>query len=130
MRVALPLLFVLAGVGPAASAGCPPAGWNAAKLQALKAGKFELEDADARARLASGLLDCLPSPDPALRDGIAFAAWQAWARAGQLDEATLRAALERLQSQLVQDIADRGSGFAAPFSALVLAEVARTDRIQ
>ena len=128
MRICLPLLFALALAAPAARAACPPAGWDAPKLQALKESNFVVEDADARTKLANGLLDCLASPDPSLRDGIAFEAWQTWLRAGQLDEATRRAALGRLQSQLA-GTKDR-RGFEVPFSALVLSEVARTDRIK
>jgi len=127
MRVPLPLLFALALAAPVARADCPPVDWDAAKLQALKESKFAVTDAQARTKLANGLLDCLASPDPKLRDGIAFEAWSTWLRADQLDEATRRAALERLQSQLS---ADDPAGFERPFSALVLSEVARTDRIK
>jgi hypothetical protein len=128
MRTALlPLVLCLGAFAPALRAECPPAGWTAPKLQELKADKFVLADAGARTRLATGLLDCLASPDPALRDGIAFEAWTTWLRGGQLDEATRRAALQRLQAQLVSGLGD-ANGFVAPFSALVLSEVARTDR--
>jgi hypothetical protein len=126
MRITLPLLFALALSAPLAQADCPPAGWDAAKLQRLKEDKFAVPDGSARAKLANGLLDCLASPDPSLRDGIAFEAWSAWLRAGQLDETTRRAALARLQSQLA---AKDPAGFSQPFSALVLSEVARTDRV-
>jgi len=126
MRITLPLLLALALSAPLARADCPPAGWDAAKLQALKDSKFVVSDASKRTKLANGLLDCLASPDPALRDGIAFEAWSTWLRADQLDEATRRAALQRLQSQLT---AEDPAGFEQPFSALVLSEVARTDRI-
>jgi hypothetical protein len=126
MRITLPLLFALALNAPGVHAECPPAGWNAAKLQALKEQEFVVPEASKRTMLANGLLDCLASPDPSLRDGIAFEAWSTWLRSDQLDEATRRAALLRLQSQLT---ADDPAGFERPFSALVLSEVARTDRI-
>jgi hypothetical protein len=126
MRITLPLLFALALIAPMARAECPPAGWDAAKLQALKQRKFVVPDATRRTNLANRLLDCLASPDPALRDGVAFEAWSTWLRSDQLDEATRRAALQRLQAQLA---ADDPEGFEQPFSALVLSEVARTDRI-
>jgi len=128
MRACLPVLLMLSLVAPAAQAACPPAGWDAARLQGLKERKFAIDDERARTRLADGLLDCLSSPDPALRDGIAFEAWSTWLRAGLLDEATRRAALHRLLPQLAQGEGDPG-GFRPPFSALVLSEVARTDRI-
>jgi hypothetical protein len=128
MRIHLCLLVALVLAVPAARAGCPPAGWDAAKLQALKADRFAIADPGRRERLASGLLDCLSNPDPALRDGIAFEAWSTWLRSDQLGEATRRSALHRLQSQLVERGGDK-RGFEVPFSALVLSEVARTDRI-
>ena len=129
MHVCLPLLFALALAAPAAHADCPPAGWDAAKLQALKADRFVVTDAAERMRLAHGLLDCLANPDPTLRDGIAFEAWTTWLRTDQLDAATRAAALERLQAAIDPARAD-AAGFLQPFSALVLAEVARTDRKQ
>jgi hypothetical protein len=122
----LPLLLCLA---PGARAACPPADWDAARLAELKAGKFELADGGQRARLALGLLDCLADPDPALRDGIAFEAWSTWLRGEQLDARTRQAALARLQPAIAAERAD-AAGFAQPFSALVLSEIARTDRKQ
>jgi hypothetical protein len=125
----LPFLMVLALAAPAAHADCPPAGWDAAKLQALKAGKFAIEDAKQRAALARALLDCLASPDPQLRDGIAFEAWAFWLRGDALDVGTRRLALARLQAAIDPARHD-DAGFVQPFSALVLSEVARTDRKQ
>ena len=107
---------------------CPPGGWTREDLQALKSSEFKLDDAARRGQLALGLLDCLGSPDPALRDGIAFEAWSAWLRAGALDEPTRLAALQRLLPRIAPE-APAGAGFDAPFAALVLSEVARTDRV-
>ena len=107
---------------------CPPGGWTRDDLQALKSSEFKLDDAARRGQLALGLLDCLGSPDPALRDGIAFEAWSAWLRAGALDEPTRLAALQRLLPRIAPE-APAGAGFDAPFAALVLSEVARTDRV-
>jgi hypothetical protein len=125
----LSLLTVLVLAAPVAHAECPPAGWDAERLQALKADKFALADAKQRNALARGLLDCLASPDPMLRDGIAFEAWAYWLRGDALDAETRRLALARLQAAI--DPARRDDpGFLQPFSALVLSEVARTDRKQ
>jgi hypothetical protein len=129
MRASLLLLFCLGAFAPTLRAECPPAGWNAARLQQLKGDKFALADAGERTRLAKGLLDCLASPDPALRDGIAFEAWSAWLRGDHLDEAARRAALQRLQAAIAPGRGDP-AGFAQPFAALVLSEIARTDRKQ
>ena len=110
-----------------AIAACPPEGTDAASLQLLKQQQFVLEDAGARDALALGLVDCLGSPDPALRDGIAFEGLTAWLRGKQLDETTRRALRTRLYALLDAEDTD---GFQRPFAALVLSEVARTDRIE
>ena len=124
----LGLALALAGSQALAATSCPPEGWSRDDLQTLKAGDFKVQTDDRRARLALGLLDCLASPDPALRDGIAFEAWSTWLRADQLDVATRSAALEQLLPRIAPQAA-AGDGFAAPFAALVLSEIARTDRI-
>ena len=122
----LPLLLLAAFSASPAQAECPPPGWDLARLQSLKANKLEI-DAAERDRLARGLLDCLASPDPELRDGIAYGAWALWLRGDQIDARTRRMALERLQAAIAPARAD-ADGFEQPFSALVLSEVARTDR--
>lgn len=110
-----------------AAGSCPPEGWTAARLATLKAGKFAIDDAAARRALAIGLTDCLADPNPALRDGIAFEALTSWMRAGALDQAAVEELGNRLRPMLT---APDASGFRRPFAALVLAEVARTDRIK
>ena len=124
----LGLALALAGSQALAATSCPPEGWSRDDLQTLKAGDFKVQTDDRRARLALDLLDCLASPDPALRDSIAFEAWSTWLRADQLDVATRSAALEQLLPRIAPQAA-AGDGFAAPFAALVLSEIARTDRI-
>ena len=120
------LMFVLLLLALPAHAACPPDGYGITSLQALKATQFAMPDAAARLRLANGLLDCLGDPDPAIRDGIAYEALAHWMRAAQLDAASLRSLRDRLYVLLEQPDAD---GFRRPFAALVLSEVARTDRI-
>ena len=109
-----------------AFAACPPAGQDRASLQALKAAKFALPDAASRNALAAGLLDCLGDPDSELRDGIAYEAYSTWLRAGAFDAGELRKLREGLYARLDGDDAD---GFRKPFAALVLSEVARSDRV-
>ena len=111
----------------AAHAACPPEGRDKAALVALAGSGFEVADDAERKQLALGLLDCLADPDPVLRDEVAFEAWSAWLRGKKLDEAARRAALDTLLPRLS---APDPRGFAAPFAALTLAEVARTDRIE
>jgi len=107
-------------------AACPPAGQDHASLQALKAAQFAMPDAASRNALAEGLLDCLGDPDPALRDGMAYEAFSTWMRAGAFDQGELRILRDGLYARLDGEDAD---GFRKPFAALVLSEVARTDRI-
>jgi hypothetical protein len=105
---------------------CPPEGTDAGSLQLLKQQDFMVEDAAARNTLALRLLACLSSPDPALRDGIAYEALTAWLRGNAL-EADTRVRLRDDLYAMLQ--APDTEGFARPFAALVLSEVARTDRI-
>ncbi len=86
-----------------------------------------MPDDAQRNALALGLTACLSSPDPTLRDGIAFEALSHWLRARQLSVETMRALADDLQARLV---ADDPAGFEQPFAALVLSEVARADRIE
>jgi hypothetical protein len=107
-------------------AACPPEGQSVESLQALKAAKFEVADAGERMALARGLLDCLGDPDPKLRDGIAYEALTEWMRSKQLDTA----GLQDLRTRLLAIVdGEDPQGFRRPFAALVLSEVARTDRI-
>lgn len=123
------LLLCLTAAMPSVAASCPPAGWDAARLGELKASAFAVAESPTREGLALGLLDCLGSADPMLRDGVAFEAWSTWLRAGLLDEATRRRALLQLQAAIAPARAD-ATGFSQPFAALVLSELARSDRKQ
>lgn len=109
-----------------AMAACPPAGYDKAALRALKSGDFAVAGAAGKRALAIGLVDCLGDPDPVLRDGIAYEALQHWMRAGDFDPTFLRRLRDALYARL--DAPDP-EGVSRPFGALVLAEVARTDRI-
>lgn len=122
----LTILFTM--LAPALAAACPPPHYDRTALEALKTSKFEVADDSARQALALAMLPCLADADPALRDGIAFEAYSTWLRANRLDIATRTALLARLGAMIAPDQADRG-GFRQPFAALVLSEVARTDRI-
>ena len=123
----LPLLLAVLAVPPGAEAACPPKGETRASLRTLKAARFELTEAPRREALALALVDCLGAADPELRDGVAFEALSHWMRADALSPATLRELYTRLLPALAR--ADP-AGFRQSFSALVLAEVARVDRLQ
>lgn len=130
MRLIIAIAFsgILAAPAAAQQAPdpCPPPGWPSAQLEVLKRDKFAMADASARRSLALGLTGCLGDPNPQLRDGIAFEALSTWMRAGLLDRLTLSEVRHRLLPMLANPDAQ---GFRGPFAALVMAEVARTDRI-
>lgn len=115
--------------GARAQAACPPPPWSLPALQQLKAAQWKLADAPARDALALALVPCLAHANPALRDGIAFEGLSAWMRAKQLSVDTLRQLHRALLAQLADTATDQ-AGFARPFAALVLSELARADRLQ
>jgi hypothetical protein len=124
MRLMLVVLLMFAA---APALACPPPGYDKPALQALKADGFAVADAARRRELAGALIACLGDPDPELRDGVAFEALSKWMRADAFDAAQLGALRDRLYALLE---GAEGEGYARPFAALVLSEVARTDRIK
>lgn len=110
------------------SVSCPPAGWSTEQLTALRAREFAIDNNAQRQQLALGLLPCLASPNPVLRDEVAFEAYGTWLRSGKLDDATRDKLYASLLPALVSSKADK-EGFRAPFSALVMSELARVDRL-
>ncbi len=128
MRVIPVLVLMAAGAMPAfAQQACAPAGMDELALQEFRTRGFQVAEGEVRASLATALLPCLGSPDPVLRDETAFSAYSTWMRGKLLPVVTLRTLRDALYRML--DGAD-AQGFARPFAALVLAEIARTDRIE
>ena len=124
--------LVLAGIMLAVAAGaepCAPAGMSREQLLELKSHEFAVGDDGRRQSLALALLACLGSPDPQLRDGVAFEALSTWMRGKQLSAATVGTILDRLQPQLAPAYPDP-AGVQRPFAVLVLAEVVRFDRVE
>jgi hypothetical protein len=124
----LPIAVLLALAAGPAAATCPPDGWTAGELKQLREGGFKLEDAARRDELALALVDCLGDADPDLRDGTGFEGLSRWMREKSLSPTTLATLRERLQYELNSPPPD-DSGVRQPFVALVLSEVARTDRV-
>jgi hypothetical protein len=81
----------------------------------------------AEPQFALQMIECLADPDPAVRDALAFDSLQKWMRGGNVDTPTVQAMRVRLLAMLR---APDAAGFARPFAALTLAEVARIDRIK
>jgi hypothetical protein len=123
------LCSALASGAAFAADACPPAGQDLGALRLLREQKFAITEDAARHRLAHALLACLSSPDPELRDDIAYSAYSTWMRGKAVDVATLRGLSRELQARL-KAAGDDEAGFGKPFAALVLSEVARTDRIE
>jgi Protein of unknown function (DUF2785) len=107
---------------------CPPADFPREQLLELKTHEFSMADGTRRQTVALDLLPCLGSVDPVLRDGVAFEALASWMRARQLSDQTVGLIFERLLPQLAPNYPDP-AGVQRPFAALVLAEVARFDRV-
>lgn len=129
-RVRRACSWALAGLVLAASPTdaqhCAGSAADSALLRRLAVERFTVPD-DDRGALALKLVDCLSSPDPRLRDDIAFTALSVWLRGRQLQGTEVQALAERLLTRLTEP-PDTG-GFLRPFAILGLAEVARADRI-
>ena len=124
----LAALAVLCLGAPAhAQSACPPAGYDAARLEAIKAQDWAVASDRERNRLARALTACLASPDTAMRDGVAFEALAHWLRARQLSVETMRALAGDLDARLS---AEDPTGVGRPFAALALSEVVRADRVE
>ena len=128
IRIRAPLFLLLAMLATLpAHAHCALSADARDSLERWKATGFDVADVAGRNARALALVDCLGDADPFLRDGIAFEALSNWMRGGLLDDAALLAIERRLLAQLDGEDDD---GFHKPFAALVLSEVARTDRIR
>lgn len=107
---------------------CPPTGYTTEQLLEIRQVGFVIDDAEQRDALVLGLLGCVSEPDPAIRDGVAFEGISKWLRAGEVSAETLQALFRGLLEQITNT--DDPDGFQQPFAALILSEVARTDRIE
>lgn len=128
LRNALTCLAIILSIVQMSSAiaACDDAHIDREKLQATKAAHWASEPA-YRATLIEQLLDCLSSPDPELRDGIAYEGLAALLRSGQLGTVESRHIEERAIALMREHDAQ---GFAQAFGALTLSEIVRADRRQ
>jgi hypothetical protein len=109
------------------AAACPPPQASREQLQALAAKDWQVADDAARDSFALSLLPCLASPDPVLRDDLAFTALSKWLRGKLLSAQAMRLIGQHSMAMVRTPDAQ---GFAQPFAVLTLAEVARADRMQ
>lgn len=101
-----------------------PEGWRAL---AESGQPLPVPESQAREHHVLQLIDCLADADPLIRDAVAYTSLAAWMRGEDgLSPTLLNAARQRLLEMLARADAQ---GFEQPFAALVLAEVARTDRV-
>ena len=131
-KVALILgLLVLTPISSSALAqSCPPAGYNKQSLMELRQNKWDIKNDKKRQETALALLPCLASPDPQLRDEIAFEALSFWMRNKLLDTISIRQIEQQLLKQLADTKPAANADYGKPFAALTLAEVSRVDRLQ
>jgi hypothetical protein len=108
---------------------CDVADDKRATLTRLKERAFVIEGGEARLKIARSLLPCLAAADPELRDQIAYTALRTWLRAGVIEPKEVVRWGEQLLGWLEPTQGDP-VGVAKPFAALVLAEIARSDRVQ
>jgi len=101
--------------------------WSKVTLLHLKQVKFKVKSSEEREQLALQLLNCLASPDPTIRDGIAFEALSHWMRNEDLNTSTYKQMFNELIKVLTVQVDDE-QGVYQPFAVLVLAELARVDR--
>lgn len=121
-----PALTILLALASPVSAACPPDGYSKRDLLEIRQSGFELP-APARNALAVALLDCLADPDPDIRDGVTYEGLATWLRGELLDGGTIDSLYQRVRADLLG--AEDAGGFLKPFAALVLSEIARTDRV-
>ena len=98
----------------------------AALLKAKETEYTSWQDDDVN-RLAIDLLACLGDPDPNIRDGLVYASLRMLLRAERITPKTQQVLFEDLIKVLSGP--KTHDGFARPFAALNLSELARADRI-
>ena len=126
MRLAAGLVALLLAL-PAAAA--PPA-HGRAFWDALAAKEFAVPDGESVGALALEAAALLSSPDPKLRDGIAFEALARWVyRDGRVPAADLEKLRTTLQAGLGKGLGEAGadSAYGRSFSALALSILAAVD---
>ncbi len=79
-------------------------------------------------QLALDLLPCVGSPDPKIRDQLVYQSYMGWLRNDMLNDETKIKLFENVMTILAGPAS--ADGFARPFAALDMSEIARADRVQ
>lgn len=116
-------IFALVAAPAESFASCEPLDLQRHELIEWRTDRFATDDPQ---RAALELLPCLADSDPFLRDSIGYEGLTVLLRGEKVSAATRRLLIARLEAMMRYREED---GFAAPFAALALSEVVRTDRI-
>lgn len=106
---------------------CESFNWSKSKLLILKEQGFLLDNVEEKHILAKQLLHCLASPDPILRDNIAFTALSQWLRANDFGAEFYQTIYATLLNVLESNVIDENAVYQS-FAMLMVSEVARVDR--
>jgi hypothetical protein len=127
------VLFVLSGAPSLHAQPLTPAATNSPHtpqyFRDIASHSFAVPPGASAFALAQELTPWLASPDPELRDTLAYTILDVWIRHGQLTNADLFTLLPSLQQNLTSGIGESGtdSVFKRSFSALTLASFAERD---
>ena len=108
---------------------CRIDGYDKNGLMALRQVEYKINAPAQLDRLALEMLPCLSDPDPDLRDKFAYEGYVNFLRKDRLSDATLQS----LRTRLVENLSSETEvvyGVKKSFAALVLAELARQDRLK
>lgn len=107
---------------------CRIEGYDRDGLMALRQAEYHFNESGQADKIALEMLPCLSDPDPDLRDKFAYEGYVNFLRNDHLTETTLQSLRNRLIDNLASESKDT-YGVKKPFTALVLAELARQDRL-
>jgi hypothetical protein len=123
------LLVLFASPPPRVQAAATATQHDRQYFRSIAAHGFAIPPGASAFALAQELTPWLASPDPDLRDTLAYTILDVWIRHSQLTDAELLTLLPSLQQNLTRGIGDSGtdSVFKRSFSALTLASFAQRD---
>jgi len=111
------------------SESCHIEGYDKDGLMALRDADYNTVTPSQLDKLALDMMPCLSDPDPILRDKFAYEGYVDFLRNGRISDATIETLRIKLIEILASERVDQ-YGVKKPFAALVLAELARRDRLE